>query len=128
MKTWKQGNLGRFVIQDSRILFLKCLKYPLAAIFESYNKESGKLENELFHVFIELGEFRKIEIIGFEKLSAKEKSLGEYFSMQYYSGTSNILKIEKKTGKDNTVLQNMDIDSICTIEEIGNRYFALKRK
>jgi len=33
MRTWRQGSVARLSLPDGGILYLKCLKYPLARLF-----------------------------------------------------------------------------------------------
>lgn len=126
MKTWKQGTIGKFALSGSVFLFMKCLKYPLAIIYEHYDWAEEKPVSELFAAFIELGELHKIEAIGHEKLSAEEKALGDCFSMHYYPGTSSIKEIEKRTGKDTRQLATIEKAGLCTIDDIGKRLKAYR--
>jgi hypothetical protein len=127
MRTWKQGTLGRMTLPDSSMLFMKCLKYPLARIYEGYDGESQTLRDALFEAFIELGALKDIERIGFQKLSAEEKSLGEYFSMRYFPGTADIKAIERKTKRQLDELENLDLGGLCTLEDIQAMYLARKK-
>jgi hypothetical protein len=69
MKTWKQGRIGKITFPDSSILYVKCLRYPIARFYERYNTKTKTPEELLFEVMIRKSTLRYIEIIGQEKLS-----------------------------------------------------------
>jgi len=83
MKTWKQGVVGKLLLFDDKCIFIKCLKYPLAAFYEYFSVETNNLENLLFYTFIDLSVLRNIEKLGFIKMNPIEKNLSSLFSMDY---------------------------------------------
>jgi hypothetical protein len=73
MRTWKQGRIGKINLADSNILFVKCLKYPVAQFFREYNPSNQELLGFLFEKRVEKSTLKHIEQIGQQKLSKEER-------------------------------------------------------
>ena len=90
MRTWKQGVVGRLILSNGNIIFIKCLKYPLAVFYQIYDSKKQVLENELFQAFLDLSVLKYIDKIAEFKITVTEKKLAMLFSMEYKYNTLNI--------------------------------------
>lgn len=64
MRTWKQGRIGKIALPDATILYMKCLKYPLAQFYARFDISTNKLDGFLFNALIDKAILRYIENIG----------------------------------------------------------------
>lgn len=94
MRTWRQGVVGKLTLPNSKTLYIKCLKYPLAILYEGYDFGTLKLEHELFKAFLQLDVLKHIERIGLVKLTTDEVKLGDLYNIHHFTGTTGISKVE----------------------------------
>jgi len=120
MRTWKQGVTGKMILPDSRTLFLKCLKYPLAIFYEQYDAERPACNNELFRAFLDLGTLKYIERTGSATLTTDEKRLGNQFTLHHWAGSAEL----KRTGfaSEAIPLTLLRKGRACSIEDIQAHY------
>ena len=127
MKTWKQGVIGILTLPNSNTLFIKCLKYPLGKIFESYDSKSNSITVDLFLCFLELSTLKFIERIGFQKLTKDEHELSESFTMDYQTSSISIrvgiLKPDQIIDKE----RKLEDASLYDIERIQKKYLQLNQ-
>ena len=83
MRTWKQGRIGKITFPDTKALYVKCLKYPLAQLFVKYGNSTGVLEEYLFEAKLEKSTLQYIEILGQQDLSKNERERVS-FSIKLY--------------------------------------------
>lgn len=76
MRTWKQGRIGKIAQPDGAILYVKCLRYPLARFYGTFDIDTGVLGDFCFEEHIELSSFPLIETIGQQNLTGEEKARG----------------------------------------------------
>lgn len=87
MRTWKQGAVGKVLLEDDRLVFLKCLKYPLAVFYRNYSRESGLLDGKLFYAFLNLSILPYIERVDEIKMSPFDKKISACFSVDFSANT-----------------------------------------
>lgn len=75
MRTWRQGVIGRVSAHGRHPLYLRCLTYPLAQIFEHFDPVSLQLSGPLGLIRVRLTGFAKIERVGDSKLTAAERRI-----------------------------------------------------
>ncbi len=120
MRTWKQGIIGRLQLPDSSIVYIKCLKYPLSSFHDRYDIKVRAFGAQLFRAFIEQDTLRCIERIGFARLSAEERKLGELFTVHHRAGSVAIEAITIHGQGDETLAANQG--KPCTKEQLQKLY------
>ena len=93
MRTWKQGSIGKLILKNERVVYTKCLKYPLLKIGEAYSKSDNSIERNIIFAFVDLEILRKIEKLVDENLTSAEKEIGMAFEAEYLPGTSIMKKL-----------------------------------
>ena len=73
MRTWKQGRIGKIKFPDSNLLYIKCLRYPLAQFYLKFDIKTKNLESPLFISRLEKSTLRYIETIEQHNLDKDEK-------------------------------------------------------
>lgn len=119
MRTWRQGVVGRVKLPDSSVLYVKCLKYPLALFYDGFDPETQAFGTELLLAFVELGALRLIDRIGLSPLSAKDRRLGDRLNVRHVAGAVGIEEIAFSHEAGDVRLLNPCRPS--TIEEIQER-------
>ena len=83
MRTWKQGRIGKIALPDATILYIKCLKYPLAQFYAQYDISTKKLDGSLFEARIDKSILRYIEATGQAIYDKKDKmKSGSHFDIR----------------------------------------------
>jgi hypothetical protein len=125
MKTWRQGIIGKLDLNNSKILFTKCLKYPLLFLYDNYHIESKKLSNYLFKAFIDLDVLKQIEMLDYVPLSKEEKNLGNQFEMEYKPGTIEIAKIKYNSVQIMNEIVKKNKEMPCSFDELSKKYQSI---
>ena len=76
MRTWKQGRIGKIPQPDGGALYVKCLRYPVARFYGTYDGATGMLDDFRYEAEVSLSSFGSIETIGQQKLTGEEKARG----------------------------------------------------
>ena len=120
MKTWKQGVLGKIALPNSKYLYLKCLKYPLALFYENEIVETESNQKEQFSAFVELSVLPYIERYGFISLSKVEKKINHHFSMNFETKVINI-------DMNSKIVFNFPPKELMNIAKIQDTYCLLNK-
>ena len=126
MKTWRQGLIGILQLNNSKILFTKCLKYPLFCFYDKYHIESKTLSKYLFKAFIDLDVLKQIEKLDYNPLSREEMNLGNQFEIQYKPGTIGITKINYKFDHLMYEIIKNNLGFPCSIDDLIKEYQSIE--
>ena len=107
---------------DSKTLYIKCLKYPLALFYGRYDSQTQTFGIELFKAFLHLDTLRHIERIGYVNLTADEKKLGDLFVMHHVPGTTAVLEVTFDGGP--TKMNLLHGGTPCSLFDLETRYKA----
>ena len=108
MRTWKQGVIGSIVLNNGTVVFIKCLKYPLAAFFKEYNLERNETKKELFHAFLDLSLLSYIQRLDDLIMTPTEKRLSMLFSID--SQTKKIILNNELKDVKNKLIKIEDVE------------------
>ncbi len=120
MRTWKQGVIGTIHIPDSKGLYIKCLKYPLATWYDQFDLKTLTFGKELFKAFLDLSMLKLIERIGTAPLTADEKMIGGQFTVHHRAGTTEIESIGFNS--EAMPLMLLHRGKPCSMADIQERY------
>jgi hypothetical protein len=126
MKTWKQGVVGHIVLPNSKILFVKCLKYPLAKFYENFDSEAQELKGELFSLFIESSIVPLIGRLALTELTKQEKAMGDSYQIKYCPGSTKIDTIEFRTSQNRDESWTTGNGTPYDLDRIQARYGAAR--
>ena len=118
MRTWKQGRIGKIKLSDVDLLFIKCLKYPMAQFYLNYNSSKQVLDDLLFEVMIQKSVLKNIEAIGQQPLTKEEKRTFR----NYEEENEKVYNSEKRQ----ELLISEEKATILTIDQIRERYQEVK--
>jgi len=83
MRTWKQGAVGQIIFPESKSLYLKCLKYPLAVFYKSFDPDQSEPEDVVFCSFVRKSVLNYISKSGCTKMSKDEIKFCRTFTMNF---------------------------------------------
>lgn len=114
MKTWKQGVVGELRLSQATIIYIHCLKYPLARVYQEFEKENQALSKYMFSIMVDKSVLKNINRIGQKKLTKEESNEGKKF---LYESKENKIYLCNATAEENKLDER-----VSGIEEIIDRY------
>jgi len=114
MKTWKQGVVGEIHLSQFTFLYLHCLKYPLAKLYQEFDKENQVLGKYVFSIMVDKSALKDINRIGQKKLTKEESDEGKKF---LYGSKENKIYLY-----DKLIEETMLIERVYRIDEIIDKY------
>lgn len=114
MKTWKQGVIGEIRLSQPTIIYVHCLKYPLAKLYQEFEKENQALSKYMFSIMVDRSVLKNIDRIGQKKLTKEDKNEGKTF---LYDSKENKIYL-----CNSIIEENKLIERVYRIEEIIDKY------
>jgi hypothetical protein len=118
MRTWKQGVVGLLTFAGGTV-YVKCLKYPLAAFYAHHDNKTAEDEKPVLYAFLDLSVLQHIERTGYEALTKPEKSINGSFTFEHEEKIELLPKMHMETVSDEllTVFNQRKIERFDEITE-----------